>query len=170
MDTRDNMNEENEPRPRFLTVLCILTFIATGLGLISGLFNLLITGKQSEEAMINSKVAMAQSINEMRDMGMTSFVDLMEKIDRMSVEVNENFYFVAVFGLIVTIIGLYSALKMWKGSKLGFHIYIIYNLISIGGIYLYVSPANIPTIFVVFNVILSGIFILMYSRNLKWLK
>jgi len=94
----------------------------------------------------------------------------MEKIDRMSVEVNENFYFVAVFGLIVTIIGLYSALKMWKGSKLGFHIYIIYNLISIGGIYLYVSPANIPTIFVVFNVILSGIFILMYSRNLKWLK
>ena len=83
MDTLDNMNEENEPRPRFLTVLCILTFIATGLGLISGLFNLLITGKQSEEAMINSKVAMAQSINEMRDMGMTSFVDLMEKIDRI---------------------------------------------------------------------------------------
>ena len=47
MDTLDNMNEENEPRPRFLTVLCILTFIATGLGLISGLFNLLITGKHT---------------------------------------------------------------------------------------------------------------------------
>ena len=95
---------------------------------------------------------------------------LQEKIQRMSVEVNDNFYFVSAFGLILTILGLYSALKMWKGSKIGFHLYIIYNLLSIGGIYLYVTPANIPTVFVVFNVVLSGIFILMYLRNLKWLK
>ena len=120
--------------------------------------------------MINAKVAMSESINEMRDMGMTSFVDLMEKIQRMSVEVNDNFYFAGIFGLVLTVIGLYSAIRMWKGSKLGFHIYIVYNLLAIGGIYLYVSAANIPTVFVVFNVILSGIFILMYSRNLKWMK
>lgn len=170
MDSIDNVNEENQPRPRFLTVLCILTFIATGISLITGLFNVLVTGKQSEEAMLDTKVQMTQSINEMRDMGMTSFVDLLEKIDRMSVEVNDNFYFASIFGLILTIIGLYSALKMWKGSKIGFHIYIIYNLLAIGGIYLYVSAANIPTVFVVFNVLLSGIFILMYSRNLKWMK
>lgn len=169
MDTIDNINQE-EPRPKFLTVLCILTFIATGLSLFTGLFNLLITGRQSEEQMINAKVAMAQSINEMRDMGMTSFVDLLEKIQRMSVEVNDNFYFAGIFGLLLTVIGFYSAFKMWKGSKLGFHIYIIYNLLAIGGIYLYVSAGNIPTIFVVFNVILSGAFILMYSRNLKWMK
>ncbi len=169
MDTIDNINQE-EPRPRFLTVLCILTFIATGLSLVTGLFNLLVTGRQSEEQMINAKVAMSESINEMRDMGMTSFVDLMEKIQRMSVEVNDNFYFAGIFGLVLTVIGLYSAIRMWKGSKLGFHIYIVYNLLAIGGIYLYVSAANIPTVFVVFNVILSGIFILMYSRNLKWMK
>jgi len=169
MDTLDNINQE-EPRPRFLTVLCILTFIATGLSLLMGLFNLVITGPQSEEQMINAKVAMAQSINEMKDMGMTNFVDLMEKIQRMSVEVNDNFYFAGIFGLVLTVIGLYSALKMWKGFKIGFHIYIIYNLLAIGGIYLYVSAANIPTLFVVFNVVLSGVFILMYSRNLKWMK
>ena len=169
MDTIDNINQE-EPRPRFLTVLCILTFIATGLSLVTGLFNLLVTGRQSEEQMINAKVAMSESINEMRDMGMTSFVDLMEKIQRMSVEVNDNFYFAGIFGLVLTVIGLYSAIRMWKGSKLGFHIYIVYNLLAIGGIYLYVSAANIPTVFVVFNVVLSGIFILMYSRNLTWMK
>ena len=69
MDTIDNINEENQPRPRFLTVLCILTFIATGISLITGIFNLLITGKQSEEAMLDTKVQMTQSINEMRDIG-----------------------------------------------------------------------------------------------------
>ena len=170
MDTIDNLNEQRENRPRFLSVLCILTFIATGLSLLSGLYNLLITGKQSEELMRNSEVVMAQSVSDMENMGMTGFAELLEKIQRMSVEINDNFYFVAIFGLIVTVIGLFSAMKMWKGAKVGFHIYIIYNLLSIGGVYLYVTPANIPTAFVVFNTILSGLFIFMYSRNLKWMK
>lgn len=169
MDTLDNINEENEPRPRFLTVLCILTFISTGLSLVFGLFNL-IKGRQSEEAMLDAKVALAQSTSQMREIGWTSFVDMMEKFERMSVEINANFYLAGTIGLITAGLGLYGALKMWKGFKIGFHSYIIYNLLAIGGIYLYVSPGNVPTIVVIINLILSGVFILMYSRNLKWMK
>ncbi|MEJ6584180.1 MAG: hypothetical protein QNL61_01185 [Crocinitomicaceae bacterium] len=170
MDTLDNIHSENEPRPKFLTVLCILTFIATGMSLLTGIYNLLITGRQSKDAMLGAKVEMTQSINEMKDLGMTGFVELLEKIQRMSVEINDNFYFAGLFGLLLTIIGLYSAIRMWKGSKLGFHIYIIYNLLAIGGLYLYVSPANVPSVFVIFNVVLSVAFIFMYSRNLKWMR
>jgi hypothetical protein len=170
MDTLDNIHNENAPRPKFLTVLCILTFIATGMSLLTGIYNLLITGRQSEDAMLEAKVAMTQSINEMKDLGMTGFVELLEKIQRMSVEINDNYLFVASFGLILTALGLFSAFKMWNGSKIGFHLYIIYNLVSIGGLYLYVSPANVPGVFVIFNVVLSAAFIFMYSRNLKWMK
>lgn len=170
MDTLDNFNEENEPRPRFLTVLCILTFIATGMSLVAGLFNLLITGKQSEEEMLNAKIAMTESISQLREMGMTGLVDMMEKFERMSVQINDNFYLVAVIGLVTAGLGLFGAIKMWKGFKIGFHVYIIYNLITIGGVYTYVSPENVPSIVVIINLILSGIFIFMYSRNLKWLK
>lgn len=168
-DTLDALHEENQPRPKFLTVLCILTFIATGANLVTGLFNLVITGKQSEEQMLEMKVQYAESISGLRDAGMHGFVELMEKLDRMTTEINENFYMAAIISLITVGIGLYAALKMWKGFKVGFHLYIVYNLLAIAGIYLYVSPANIPSFVVIFNFVLSAIFVFMYSRNLHWI-
>ena len=170
MDTLDNINDELQPRPKFLTVLCILTFISTGISLLSGLYNLVFVGKQSEETMLNAQVAMTNSINEMNDLGMTGFADMMEKINRMSIEINDNFYLASVVTLLSVGLGLYGAFKMWNGFKMGFHLYIVYNLVTIGAIYLYVSPGNIPSFVVIFNLVLSAIFVFMYSRNLKWMK
>lgn len=169
MDTLDNINEE-EQRPRFLTVLCILTFISTGFSIVAGLYNLVFIGKKSEEAMLDAKVEMAQAIDQLREVGMTSLVDMMEKIERMSVEVNNNFYLSSLITLLTVGIGLFGAFKMWKGFKIGFHLYIIYNLLAVGAIYLYVSPGNIPSFIIIVNVILSAVFVFMYSRNLKWMK
>ena len=168
-DTLDTLHEENKRRPTFLTVLCILTFITTGFNLVAGLFNVVITGRQSEEAMLEAKVQMAESVTGLKELGMTSFVDFMEKLERMTVEINDNFYMAAIVSLITVAIGLFSALKMWKGFKVGFHLYIVYNLLAIAGIYLYVSPGNIPSFVVIVNVILSAIFVFMYSRNLHWM-
>ena len=168
-DTLDTLHEENQPRPKFLTVLCILTFIATGFNLVAGLINLVITGKQSEEAMLEMKVQYAESISGLRDLGMLGLVEMMEKLDRMTTEINENFYMAAIISLLTVGIGLYAALKMWKGFKIGFHIYIVYNLLAIAGIYIYVSPGNIPSLLVIINVALSAIFVFMYSRNLHWM-
>jgi hypothetical protein len=169
MDTLDTINEENTPRPKFLTVLCILTFISTGMSLVSGLYNLLFVGKQSQEAMLETKVAMAESISELKNLGMSSLVDMMEKIDRMSIEINDNFYLASMISLVTVGIGLFGAFKMWNGFKIGFHLYIVYNLLIVGAIYLYVSPGNIPTFVVIFNVFFSALFVFMYSRNLKWM-
>ena len=170
MDTLDNINDENAQRPRFLTVLCILTFISTGMSLVSGLYNLVFVGKQSDEQMLDSKVQLTKSISDMKEMGMTGFAEMMEKINRMTIEINENFYLASAISLITVGIGLFGAIKMWKGFKLGFHLYIVYNLLVVGAIYLYVSPQNIPSIVVITNIILSSIFVFMYSRNLKWMK
>lgn len=170
MDTLDNINDENAPRPKFLTVLCILTFISTGLSLLSGLYNLIFTGKQSEEQMLNAKVEMAEAISQLKEMGANGFVEMMEKINRMTIEVNDNFYLASFISIATVGIGLFGAFKMWKGFKLGFHLYIVYNLLVVGAIYLYVSPQNIPSLIVIVNIILSSIFVFMYSRNLKWMK
>lgn len=170
MDTLDNINDENAPRPKFLTVLCILTFISTGMSLVSGLYNLAFVGKQSEEQMLDTKVQLTKSISDMKEMGMTGFAEMMEKINRMTIEINENFYLASMISLITVGIGLFGAIKMWKGFKLGFHLYIVYNLLVVGAIYLYVSPQNIPSVVVITNIILSAIFVFMYSRNLKWMK
>lgn len=170
MDTLDNINDENAPRPKFLTVLCILTFISTGMSLVSGLYNLAFVGKQSDEQMLDTKVQLTKSISDMKEMGMTGFAEMMEKINRMTIEINENFYLASMISLVTVGIGLFGAIKMWKGFKLGFHLYIVYNLLVVGAIYLYVSPQNIPSVVVITNIILSAIFVFMYSRNLKWMK
>ena len=161
--------EANNPRPKFLTVLCILSFISTGLGFISSFINLL-SGPAGEEEMLNQKVEMTKAISDLRQVGMDSFVDLMTKIQAMTEEINDHFYLASILALITVGLGLFGVFKMWKGFKIGFHLYIVYCLFSIGIMYLYVSPSNIPTMIVIFNLIFSGLFIFMYSRNLNWLK
>jgi len=119
--------------------------------------------------MLASKVQMTQSMTQLKEVGMYSLSDMMAKIQAMAEQINENFYLATIIALISTGLGLFSIVKMWKGDRLGFHLYIVYSLISIAGLYLYVSPQNIPSVVIVFNLIVSGIFILMYSRNLKWM-
>ena len=165
----DYLESENIPkRPKFLKVLCILSFISTGAGFISGFINLL-RGPSSEEEMLDQKVEMTTSIEELSGMGMDGMVDLLDKIQAMTEEINDNFYFASIVTLISVGIGFYGVLKMWTGIKVGFHLYIVYCLLSIGSLYLYVSPSNIPSMIVIFNLLFSGLFIFMYSRNLNWM-
>jgi len=161
--------EEVKKRPEFLKVICILSFITIGSNLIFGFIGFL-SGPQSDEELLDGKVELAKSIGELKKAGMDSMIEIMEQLNRMTVEINDSFYLASILGLIVASIGLFGVLKMWKGMKLGFHMYIIYSLISVVSIYLYVSPANIPSFIIVFNLLISGLFIFMYSRNLHWMK
>ena len=164
----DNLSEEQE-RPGFLTVLCVLSFISTGFALLSGLFSIF-SGPSSEEEMLEVKVQMTKSISEMKEIGMTSFVNLLEKLQAMSEDVNNNYYLATIVGVIIAGVGLFGVIKMWQGYKMGFHIYIIYCIIGVLGAYLYVSPSNIPSFIIIFNLLISGIFVFMYSRNLGWMR
>lgn len=164
----DNFQEQEE-RPSFLKVLCILSWISTGIALISGLFNL-VTGPFSEEKMLEQRVDMMKSIDELKTLEMNGMAELFEKIQRMTESMNAQFYYVQTVSLIVVTIGVFGVFKMWNRSKLGFHLYIIYSLLSVLTVYLFVAPVDVPSIVVIFNLIISGIFILMYSRNLKWMK
>jgi hypothetical protein len=101
---------------------------------------------------------------------MESFAMMMEQIGRMTVSINDNFYANGILSIVVMVTGLIGVIKMMQGNKLGFHLYIIYSLCSIGQLYIFVSPADIPSFVVIWNLVISGVFVLMYSRNLKWLK
>lgn len=165
----DEAPQKEQPRPVFLVVLCVLSFISTGLGVASGLINFLI-GPSSEEALIDGKVQLMESVNQLRDAGMHSLADVMEKLQWMTEDINQNFYLASSISLLVVALGLYSVVRMWKGYRLGFHLYIAYNLLAVVGMYAYVSPANIPSVLVVFNLTISALFVFLYSRNLHWIK
>ena len=164
----DFMEEEQKRRPGFLTTLCVLSFISIGIGILSGLVNLA-AGPSTEDQMIDQRVEMTKSISQLKNTGMHSLADLMEKIQLMSEDINDNFYLAGSLNLIIVLAGLFGVIKMLKGYKMGFHVYILYCLLSIGSMYAYVAASHIPTMIIVVNLIISGLFIFLYSRNLKWM-
>lgn len=165
----DQTELQEAKRPTFLKVLCILSFISIGFSTLSTIGSL-IGGPEDEETMIEQKAVMMESTAELRDTGMNALADIMDQIQRMTESLNDHFYSMTLMSLFVVTIGFFGVFMMWKGKKLGFHLYIVYNLVGLGNLYLFVSPADVPTFAVIWSVLLSTIFILMYSRNLHWMK
>ncbi len=165
----EEINQQEEKRPTFLTVLCILTFINIGINMLTLLFQLAV-GPSSEEEVLAERVELTKATSQLEDAGMDGFAGMMDQLMAMTAEIQESFYLAMIVSLVTYLIGLFGALKMFQGQKIGFHLYIIYSLLAVGGVYLYISPQNIPSISIIFGLILSGIFVFMYSRNLSWLK
>lgn len=168
MEEFDNVNFEEKKRPTMLTVLAVLSFIYIGISIISNFFQL-IRGPFTEDELYEMKVDSAKQITEMKTLGADWVVDLLEKSQRMIEDLNSNFYLALSITLISFIIGLVGVIMMLKRRKLGFHLYIIYNIIAVGAVFLYASPANVPAFATIFNVIIAALFIFLYSRTLHWL-
>lgn len=160
--------EPKRKRPVFLTVLCILTFISTGLSMLGLVFSLLAGPMSDDEVETIMAKGMVQ-VNELRDQGMTYMADQMEKINNIQSYTNQSHYLVLGVNFCAIVLGFAGALLMWKGNKLGFHSYILYNIVSILSMYVAVPVNEVPTLVIILGVIFSSIFIFMYSRNLKWL-
>lgn len=168
-----NSKEELQPiennRPQYLKVLCILTFVYTGLNLLFALFGLL-QGPLTDGQMEKQQVEYAQQISQLQQIGADMMVHMMHQVQLMVHDMNVHFYTAMLAKIIWTIIGAYAAFQMWNGKKIGFHIYIIYCLLEVAQLYLITSPSNIPLLVIIYELVISTIFVLMYSRNLHWLK
>jgi hypothetical protein len=108
--------------------------------------------------------------NKVNDFQIDQFANIFEQLQRMTEAMNSQFYYVQIVSLLVVALGVFGIYKMWTRSKLGFHLYIIYSLLSVLTVYLFVAPEDVPSIVVIINLVISAIFVFMYSRNLKWMK
>ena len=163
---------ENDKQPTsapiFLIVLVILTLLNTGLAFLGGIFSLVV-GKPSEKEILESKVQMAKPIIELRKLEMDYFVDVFTKLEAINDAMYANFMMFNLLGIFIAGIGAASAFMMLFRMKLGFHAYIVYSFLSILSVYAFVAPINVPSIFILTNAIFAGLFVFLYSRNLKWL-
>jgi hypothetical protein len=133
--------EPVEKRPTLLTVLCILTFIGSGLNAFSSLMGFLF---------FDSMMKAGQEVIKILKLPGLEFLDLLTRG-----------YF-AVSGLIY-LLAVAGAVRMWQMRKQGFHIYTISQILGV------ISPMYFfrmggPDLF---SMLLSGIFILLYSTNFK---
>ena len=169
MTELDTTTSPEEKRPTLLTVIAILSLIWIGFGLIGGLVSLG-SGPISEEALRTISIENARQKQEMRDLGFDWGVRTIEQSEKMMMEINEHHYFAKGLEILIYGIGLVGVVFMLRRRKLGFHMYIIYSLLAVGGPYLYVSVVNIPSFITITTVVISALFIFLYSRNLSWMK
>lgn len=151
METIDN-SQQQKILPSFLKVLCILSFIGIGLGLIFGL-----------NSTINHKKELAnmeEQVEQLENLGFSN--DLYEKTAKYGQMVN-------LVNLIANLGCLLGVLWMWKLKKKGFYIYSLFELIPpIVTLIVYGSSFGAfgPLVFVL-SFLFPLAFVIMYAVNLK---
>ena len=133
-------------RPELLTILCILTFIGSGSSFMAnGLLYLMID-------QVKEIIGQQETFNFMGSEVDLSFI----------LHIKPIFFLIQA---LLYAISIYGALKMFQLQKHGFHIY------AIAQILLLITPKIfIPVLpFPFFELMISTVFILLYSKNLKFM-
>jgi hypothetical protein len=135
------VSKSKEKRPTLLTVLCILTFIASGLNAFSNLMVFIFFD-------VSMKFG-AEMVKAFKLPGMDLFLSAKPE------------YFAAT--AVINALAVAGALRMWQLRKQGFHIYTVSQILLIlAPMYFFKLPG--PDFF---SIIVGGIFVLLYGSNLK---
>jgi len=133
--------ETNSKRPNLLTILCILTFVGSGLNLFSSIM---------VAAFFDQFAVLAQDFGEKFNLpGMELFL-----------EAKPLYFLASALGYAIAITG---AIMMFRLKKIGFHIYTTAQILLIL-VPMYFFHMSGPSIL---DIILSGTFVILYSTNLK---
>jgi hypothetical protein len=151
MDEIQNNNEEQpiispqKVRPQMLAVLCILTFISSGYGVV---FNLLSSLFRDKFYNFYSKFAYPEQYKEAKDFLLQIFS-------------TGRLFFVS--GMVLSFFSLLGAIKMWKLQKNGFHFYTISQIIILMLPLLFIKGGSFQLV----DFLFTSMFVTMYAMHLK---
>ena len=133
--------EASNKRPNMLTILCILTFIGSGLNAFSNLMVFIFFDASMAFA--------AQLVKTFKLPGMELFLDA------------KPIYFAVT--TLINALALTGAIRMWQLHRHGFHIYTVAQILGIiAPMYFFRLPG--PDFF---SILLSGLFVILYASTLK---
>ena len=150
--------------PGFLKVLCILTFVGAGIGVITGLINLV----QAPFAL--EKFQMTQDL--MGDMGSMEGMPgggFMSSMMDGAYQAALHAMPLAIAALSANLLCLFGALMMWKRKKVGFFAYLAGQTVGIAVPIALVGFSGIFGGIMAIVAIFPVIFIIMYALNFKHL-
>jgi len=142
----EQVTQQENKRPTLLTVLCILSFIGAGFGILGYITAGIIGGAASAAGSLSTDPDAALAAD-------------------VAGEVGSSLLIFAVIGLVVTLISLFGVIKMWKLQKQGFYIYVGASIVAFI-MTLLMTPVGFPVMPLVFMIV----FIVLYGMNLKHMK
>jgi hypothetical protein len=148
---------KKEPaRPQFLSVLCVLTFIWSGLViLVYALFSMCLTFSEETANTFVEKMTESNPTINISD----------------PVEFCHQIGMVGLLGLLAKICTLVGAIMMWRLNKIGFFLYVIAELST----YFFGLDVNASSEegksygLLIFTIIIDLVFVGMYAMNLKYM-
>jgi len=154
-------------RPVFITILCILTFIGSGWGIVGGAIQYFMAEKQAQAMVITQEKASADIHKSHSQDAGTKMAEKM--VNSMSSTFTaENLKKAGLAAIIGAIFCLGGAVMMWKLKKTGYYLYIAGTLIGIASPFVIYGGDNIMAIFSSLIVGLIGlVFVILYGVNLK---
>ncbi len=133
--------EAKDKRPKLLTILCILTFIGSGLNAFSNLMVFIFYDASMKSAALLIKAFKWPGVDWILDA--------------------KPVYFAVTAG--INFLALAGAVRMWQLHKHGFHIYTVAQiLVILAPMYFFRLPG--PDFF---SILLSGVFVMLYGSTLK---
>lgn len=144
-----NNSKENPKRPELLRVLCVLSFIGGGVSIVSNGFMFLFLDDWVRAYEEGAFDALNGSIE-------------IEAI-RVFLDVDKQFFLLQGLFYSVSVYGVYL---MWNFRKTGFHAYSIAQILI-----LILQKVFIPSLpFPLFPLLLTLTFIILYSKNLSYMR
>ena len=154
LDTlQQELGSPQPERPEFLKIICILSFVACGLMILTyGLGSLTLSLSQN-------------TINEIWPKVVEGYPQYAE-VDGL--EFFHNVGMVCLYGLFANVFSLIGVIMMWRLEKIGFYIYLVAelatNFFSLGMDTGTQEPSYLG---LVFSILIDLVFIAMYFVNLK---
>lgn len=172
----DEVTEEvNESRPMFLTVLCILTWIGSGIGVISSLFSIL-TYTRSMQRFEESGIKFEDLSNELENTPSSGEAGeefarnvtkgMAEGMDSMLEWASTINY----INLGVSVLCILGAFLMWKLKRTGFFLYTAATIVSVAAPIALMGSNFLTLMSVAMGGFFGLIFIILYGVNFKHLK
>lgn len=161
--------EEQNERPKFLTVLCILSWITAGWTSVGAIKRLL-----SKQNAINNleeeKLLIEVKADEISDQSI-SFLDsfMASSIDALQVQI-DNFMLINTSNLILYSTQIFAVYLMYKLNKKGFGLYSMVQVILLFMPFVYMEMNVVTLVGTILSGIVTASFIIMYATNLKYMK
>lgn len=152
-------------RPTFLTVLCILTWIGSGLVFIGQLFTLATAGlRKGITDLAEEGIDEAMMELEADSSGMGSIISNFMGQGMQALENLTEIALIKMAGLALVIIG---AVIMWKLKKTGFYLFIGGKLVIIIGVFILMGGSGLAVMSIMGSLVVALAFGIMYGVNLK---
>ncbi len=151
-------------RPTLLTVLCILSFIAGGWAIISGIMTLVATPDTSE-VQLQMEEAM-EGLEGMDDNPLAGFAQGMADQAVLAAEVAKP---MNMANIVIALISIFGVWQMWNLKRSGFYIYLLATVAGLAVPMIFLGGGMLALMAVGLGGFISLVFVILYAVNLKYM-